>query len=400
MRLLEIRLLAVNFAIYAFLAIYSYSFVDLNLTISQNQTILSFINEMQILGYYNRQLSTLIYILFILTAFSFFILNLFLINKNKLTAKFVFLSTFINFLILILSYPFLSSDIFNYMFDAKIIVNYHLNPYTSKALDFPNDEWIRFMRWVHRYSPYGPLWLGFSTLPYILGFGKFVVTLLFFKIFIGIFHLINAILIYKISQIINKDKAVFITALYALNPLLLIEAASNAHNDVVLATTIILSIYFLTINKSKLSYLSIFVGVLIKYIPLLNLPWLVLASLLKKEINLKKIVYFNLITMSIFTILFSNFRISAPFISSGATQVQFQPWYLFWTLPLAALTGNFILVAISITLSLGALFRYIPFIYFGDWSQPYTIEFMKAVTLAPVILTCFYFLIKNNLKHS
>lgn len=395
MTLLEKRLIAINIIIYSLLTVFSYAFVDLNLTLSQNRAVLAFVNSMQFLGYYNRPLSTIIYVLFILIAFSFFIFNLYLLNKQKLSARFVFILAFANFLILVPSYPFLSSDIFNYMFDAKIIVNYHLSPYTSKALDFPNDEWVRFMRWVHRYSPYGPLWLGFSTIPYVLGFGKFITTLLSFKVFIGIFHLINAFLIYKISQSINKNKATFATAVYALNPLFLIEGIANAHNDVLLATMLILPIYFLVKNKNIFAYLSIFAGIFIKYIPLLILPWVVLTSFFKKETRISKIVYCNLVTMAVFTILFSNFRLTVPFVSSGATQVQFQPWYLFWTLPFISLISNFPLITGSVALSLGASLRYMPFIYYGDWSQPHTIEFMKIVTLLPALLIIFYLFLKK-----
>lgn len=392
MTLLEKRFLVVNIIIYVLLAVFSYSFVDLNLTLSQNETTLRFVKSVQNLGYYNRPLSSLIYTLFIITAFSFFIYNLYLISKQKLSAKYVFLLSFANFFILVLAYPFLSSDIFNYMFDAKIITEYGSNPYTHRPLDFPQDEWLRFMRWVHRYSPYGPLWLGFSTIPYVLGFGKFITTLLSFKVFIGVFHLFNTLVIYKISESINKNKAAFATALYALNPLFLIEGIANSHNDVVLATMLILPIYFLVKNKSIFAYLSIFAGVFIKYIPLLILPWIILASFSKKAVNLNKIVYFNLITMTVFTVLFSSFRITVPIVSSGATQVQFQPWYLFWTLPFISLIGKLPLITASIALSFGASLRYLPFIYYGDWSQPHTLEFMKIVTLLPALLVSFYFL--------
>lgn len=394
MRPLETRLLVVNIIIYALLAVFSYSFVDLNLTFSQNPTILAFIKSMQFLGYYNRPISTLIYVLLILSAFFYFILNLYLINKQKLSAKFIFISAIINFLILVLAYPFLSSDVYNYMFDAKIIVHYHLSPYTNRALDFPNDEWVRFMRWVHRYSPYGPLWLGFSTIPFILGFGKFITTLFSFKIFIGVFHLLNTLLIYRISERINNNKAVFAAALYSLNPLFLIEGIANSHNDVILAAMLILPIYFLVINKKILSFISIFTGIFIKYIPLLILPWIIFGSLSKKGINFKKIVYLNLITLTAFTLLYSNFRIAVPFVSAGAIQVQFQPWYFFWTLPFISLIGNRHLIAIAIALSFGASLRYLPFIYYGDWSQPYTLEFMKIVTLLPAILVSFYIIIR------
>ena len=177
-------LLSINIAIYGFLTIFSFAYVDLNLTLSQNHQFLAFVKTMQQLGYFNRPAATLIYLLFILFTFSFFIFNLWFFYKSKLSFKYLKVSTITNTLILIFAYPFLSSDLFNYLFDAKIILNYHLLPYTHKALDFPNDPWIRFMRWTHRYSPYGPLWLVMSLVPAFLGFGKFILNFFTFKIFI------------------------------------------------------------------------------------------------------------------------------------------------------------------------------------------------------------------------
>ena len=391
---LEKALLATCLLIYGFLAVFSYAYVDLNLTLSKNQLINAFVGVMQQLGYFHRPQATAIYLMFLIFAFSFFILNLWLFYRKKISQKYLKVATVANTLILILAYPFLSSDLFNYLFDAKIILKYHLSPYTHRALDFPQDEWIRFMRWVHRYSPYGPLWLGMSIIPAALGFGKFILNFLTFKIFIGTFHLINSLLIYKTLKVINPKFTLIGTSFYALNPLFLIEGVANAHNDLILATFLILPAYFLAVNKKIWAIPTILAGVFIKYIPLLNFPW-VIWHLFAKRKNLASFIWLNLATMALFTYLYSSFRITVPFVSSGATQVQFQPWYLFWTLPFVAILVRFDLIVIATSLAFGALLRYLPYLYFGDWSQPATINFMTAVTLAPLILTVVTILIKK-----
>ncbi len=88
----------------------------------------------------------------------------------------------------------------------------------------------------------------------------------------------------------------------------------------------------------------------------------------------------------LFTIFVSTFPLTMPFIPKGSTQVQFQPWYLFWTIPIVALTGNKRLVFISIAICFGAMLRYVPYLYNGDWSQHGTIEFMKVITFLPAII--------------
>ena len=122
---LEKILLSINFIIYTSLTIFSYSYVDLNLTLFQNPTVLRFIGLMQQLGYYNRPIATSIYILFLSIAFSFFAVNLWLFHKSRIGEKYLKCLVVLNTLILIFAYPYLSSDLFNYIFDAKIIVKYH-----------------------------------------------------------------------------------------------------------------------------------------------------------------------------------------------------------------------------------------------------------------------------------
>ena len=401
---IEKVLLAINLLLYSSLLIFSYSYVDLNLTLSQNPLALFLVNTLQQLGYYNRPTATLIYVILVIFAFSFFISNLWLFMKNKVGLQYLKIATITNTFILIVAYPFLSSDLFNYLFDAKIILKYHVSPYNHRPLDFNSDEWLRFMRWVHRYSPYGPLWLGISLVPALLGLGKFILNFLTFKIFIGLFHLLNTYLIYKILKKMNNKSYLLGTAFYAFNPLFLIEGVANAHNDVVLATFILLAIYLWVISK-KAAYLSIFLGILIKYIPILNLPWLMFFHLRGERFShlggvqgkdFRRFILLNLITMALFTYIFSSFKITIPFVSSGATQVQFQPWYLFWTLTLIALLDNMFLFVIAIALSLGASLRYLPYLYYGDWSHTGTIEFMTPITIIPPIIALIVVSLKKR----
>jgi len=384
---LEKILLAANFLIYGFLAIFSYAYVDLNLTLSQNPLSLKFVGLLEQLGYYHRPQATFIYIVFVIVAFSFFVLNLFLFHKSKINLKYLKVATILNTVTLVFAYPFLSSDLFNYLFDAKIITHYHVSPYSHRPLDFPGDDWLRFMRWIHRYSPYGPAWLGLSLIPSILGFGKFLLTFFTFKIFIAAFHLINTGIIYKTLRKISPEHAVFGTAFYGVNPLFLIEGVANAHNDIVFTTFLILPIYFSATKKKEIwSYATILTGILIKYISILNLPWFFLKTRFKKPEGFKAFVILNILTLGLFTIIYSSVRITVPFVSTGSTQVQFQPWYLFWTIPFVAFVPQPFLIIPAIALSLGASFRYLPFLYFGDWSQPGTVSYMQFVTLVPFVV--------------
>lgn len=373
-----------------FLAVFSYCYVDLNLNFGTNEKLLGLIKSLQYLGYYNRPAATSTFIILIAGFFTTFLVNLFLFKKNKIGVGYLKISATFQTLILVFSYPFLSADVFNYMFDAKIIYHYHQIPYNFRPLDFPQDDWLRFMRWVHRYSPYGPFWLFLSLVPTILGFGKFFITLFFFKIFIASFHLLNSFLIYKILIKLDKTKALFGTAFYVLNPLFLIEGVANSHNDVVVASFLLFAIYFWLKKKSILSFGAIVLGTLIKYISLLTLPVYLFDLVSRRKMTAKLLILINLALMFIFTVTYSTTKIVVPFVSTGATQVQFQPWYLFWTVPLVSLLSSDVLVILSLVLGASSLMRYLPYLYFGDWSTSGTTQYMQTVTVAPVLLVAIY----------
>ena len=392
---IEKTFLVFSLVLYSLLAIFTYSYVDLNLTLSQNPAVLWFVGRLQNLGYFYRSLSTSIYLIWIATAFSFYILNLWLFYKKKLRENYLMYAVVFSTLILIFAYPFLSSDLFNYIFYSKIILKYHASPYAYRALDFPGDEWLRFMRWVHGYAPYGPLWLVGALIPAILGFGKFILNLLMFKIFIGSFHLINSYLIYKILEKTGIKNILLGTSFYALNPLFLIEGVANAHNDIVVAFFLLLAVYFYVPKENVKLFAAIFAGTLIKYIPILILPWYIFSLLSRKKVNYEIIVFLSLATLTVFTFIFSTFAIKIPFVPGGSTQVQFQPWYLFWTLPYIALIPKRPLLILGILVSIGASFRYLPFLFYGDWVHANTILFMQSVTVLPLIIGIFVIFIQK-----
>ncbi|KKU88532.1 MAG: hypothetical protein UY18_C0012G0015 [Microgenomates group bacterium GW2011_GWF2_47_9] len=135
---------------------YSYGFVDLNLTLSAEPHLFSLVSSLQGLVYFNRPLSTQIYLFFV---FAFFSLYLLVLNKSrslKLT-KFPLRLVVVLAVIFSLFYPFLSSDLFKYLFSAKMVVLYHANPHVVTPDFFASDPWIRFMRWVHTYAHDDPL---------------------------------------------------------------------------------------------------------------------------------------------------------------------------------------------------------------------------------------------------
>ena len=152
--------------------LYSFTQIDLSLTLSKASVWQDIQKSFQHIGYFQRPLSTLIFL--ILTLFLFLIYSLYLKFSlaNKLTRKKVwYLIIFIS-IVLSFSYNAFSYDIFNNIFDAKILTYYHQNPFIHKALDFPNDSMLSFMHWTHRTYPYGPMALILTLPASFLGIGN------------------------------------------------------------------------------------------------------------------------------------------------------------------------------------------------------------------------------------
>lgn len=345
------------------LGIYSYSQIDLNLTLFSSPIFLTFQKSMIGLGYYNRSLSTEIFVAIIL---SLTLLYIFLLRQaNKISLKVVLLLLGSTAIISLNSYPAFSYDIFNYMFDARIVTKYHANPYLFKGLDFPSDTWLRFMRWVHRTYPYAPFWL-VLTIPFsFLGFGKFVPTLILFKLlFIGS-YLGAVYLIAKISEQHFPQHKIRNVIFFAFNPLVVVEFLISPHLDGVMATLLLLSLYFLSTKAKSWSAVALILSAGVKFLTILILPLLFL-----------KISFQKLINWSILISLIS--LIPVIYLREA------YPWYFLVPFTLIALSDNQAVRQAAIVFSIGILFQYAPFIFIGSYPPEVTMakNILLGATLA------------------
>src|SRR3989344_5610697 len=213
------------------LLIYSFSQIDLNLTLSGNPWYQAFQHKLILLGYYERPTSTVIYLLILLLLFAFQMYWLKAAKKGTLSEKTVWKLSLLSASVLLFSYPAFSHDIFNYIFDTRLLITHHVNPWQFTALDFPLDLWTRFMRWTHRTYPYGPLWLIISLPFSYAGMAKFVPTLLLFKLMFIIVYFLNVYFIYMLNRTGTEKTGFRNSAFFALNPLVITETLVSPHNE-------------------------------------------------------------------------------------------------------------------------------------------------------------------------
>lgn len=332
-----------------FLFLYSFTQIDLNLTLSRLTILQSIQKSFQYVGYYQRPFSTLLYVGVLGMLFISYWGILQFLSKHPVPVRQVFVYVLVLVGILILSYPAFSYDMFNYLFTAKTVVLYHKNPYGVIPLDFSGvDPWLSFMRWTHLPSAYTPLWIALTMPAYLFGFGSVLLTLWNIKVIVAISFLVTTWLIGKILTILDRERAALGMAIFALNPLVVVETLVSAHNDMIMMAFAMGAFYLYLRRRLWLSYLVWSFSVAAKLMTLVLLPMYLLGW---KRTH-------ALIAMA-----------------AGFVLVLFQrevlPWYFIWLAPFVALLPrNKRLHIVAVGVSLGLLLRYTPYLYFGNWNDP------------------------------
>jgi hypothetical protein len=351
----EIRMKRVRFLILLFyvacfaLFLFSYTQVDLNLTLSRAGIFQSIQKSFQYVGYYQRPIAAGIYVSIVSLLFVLYGYLSWLAYKNQLSIPALRRIIIGTVLLLVFSYPAaFSYDFFNYLFTAKTVLVYHQNPYTVTPLQFAGvDPWTNFMRWTHLSSAYTPLWIAISIVPYIAGLGYFILVLFATKLFIAACYLASCYALTRIASVINPAKKSFILAVFALNPLLIVESLVSGHNDIVLVMFALFSISLYLQKRYDFAWLLLGLSVAAKLMTIFLVP----VYLLKKN----RWHMFLAMVAGLVLVL---------------SQREFLPWYWVWILPFVALNYERItIIRFSFVVSAALLLSYVPYLYFGEYSS-------------------------------
>lgn len=185
--------------------------------------------------------------------------------------------------------PYTSTDVYSYIANGWSDSHYHENPYYKSVGQISDEHQVRDQMynkvancWRYETVVYGPLLTLICKLLTSISFGNIDVALAIFKGTNLIVHLINCLLIWKIT---HKKKFVLI---YGTNPAILFEALSNVHNDIFIVLFILLAIYFVTKKKNlMLSVAFVAMATAIKYLGILILPFIILYYVREKSIPKK-----------------------------------------------------------------------------------------------------------------
>jgi hypothetical protein len=219
-------------------------------------------------------------------------------SRAAIGLRFVLLTGALLAAVLLLSYPLGAIDMFVYVVYTRGWALHGLNPMATAPAQYPpGDPWLKLAaEWIDAPSPYGPVWQVLSLGAYYAGGGIFLLQVYALKIVAVVAYLGCVILIYRILQQTRSDWALAGTIAFAWNPLVLIEVARDAHNDIVMIFLMLAAVLALvkstkhsersrdaTESKNERNFYPLLVclflalSILTKFITIIIVPFFLLA---------------------------------------------------------------------------------------------------------------------------
>lgn len=360
-------LLVISFSIFLF----SYLWVDgaLILTLADGHPVVKNLQILTSFGNLNRNSFALVYILLVMAIFCG---QLILLLNNSFSKKSLLLVFFITTLIFSFSYNFLSSDIFTYLFSAKMLWTYHTNPYLVTPEYFvPTDFSVSFLRNIQNTYFYGYISLAYSLIPTIIfSGGRIILNILSLRFINAVLFYITGIIIYRT---LNRDSRVF--GWWFFSPILIVELLINAHNDLLLVCLFVISICLF--YRKKIIF---------------GLLFLLLAAFAKSSGAVYEASIFLMGGLFMFfkekyLILFSKLAIFGIMIFLQTTNLPIQIWYYTWIymfVPFARLkTASLIVIGTFGTMH---LLNYYSYINSSGWGGDVLIPGAKMLGIFSVLI--------------
>jgi len=208
-----------------------------------------------------------------------YIIAIYLVKRDNRRAMTLVLGGFFAlFMVLFLFIPpFMSRDVYSYVFYGRVMSVYHGNPYIMIPANRPHDLFFRLLGWRYNASVYGPLfnWLSFSVTR-IAG-NNVALNVLLFKLLAGAFYAGCLPIIYSLTRRVSPGRENFALAVSAWCPILLMHICGGGHNDSLVAFFILAGFLLYRKERAFLGLLVVTIAVLVKVTAVLALaPYIVL----------------------------------------------------------------------------------------------------------------------------
>ena len=186
-------------------------------------------------------------------------------------------------LVLIGLYPITALDVVLYVVRARLWALYGGSPMLARPADFPQDPYIRFGgEYQEEVSPYGPVWELIAQIPIRLGILDIGAGVIAMKAICLISYIGMAVLVgWYARQDTSRYRVSGLTAMtfFALNPLILMEAIGNGHNDMLMLALMTLGLVLWQRDRWAWAAFALTLAALVKITGLILLPLFGMAVL-------------------------------------------------------------------------------------------------------------------------
>lgn len=179
-------------------------------------------------------------------------------GSNRILFGLIWAGVLVVSIIYLLTPGMMASDVYSYASYGRLLMLYHANPYFVPPLAFPHDITFQWVYWKDVVSIYGPIWMVICGVLSVISSPTQLSLIITFRCFAVLAHLINIALIIASLRVMKRSPRTILlgTFLYAWNPLVLMETAFSAHNDVFMVTFLLLGFYLCARAQRKGTFLQ------------------------------------------------------------------------------------------------------------------------------------------------
>lgn len=357
------------------LTVFSYGFIDINLHLSTSPIFLRFQAPLSALVFTMRPIATAIFLVLLMLMSICYIFFLVRYRVIFSSVKKIVITIILSCLLLTLSFPAFTYDLFNYMATAKLTFTYKENPYIVMPIEIPNEPNLAYTRAANKVALYGPVWIVITALPNLLGAGSIWKTILAFKFMNAFMLCLFSFLIYRFTKSIRN------VIFFAFNPLVLIETMIGGHNDIYMMVLAIIGLLLWRSNSSGrriIGALAFFASWWVKGATVVMTPLLFLP-----KYSIDRIL------------IISYWLLAGIFFILTPIREELYPWYAIWMISICALLKyeqHKKLWEFTVVLSIALELRNLPYMYMGYYGGPGPI-LRTILTFVPIAGYLFWLLI-------
>jgi hypothetical protein len=232
-------------------------------------------------------------------------------------------------IVLIGLYPITALDVVLYVVRARLWALYGGSPMLALPASFPQDPYIQFAgEYQKEVSPYGPLWELVAQLPIRIGIlniagGVIAMKLISLLSYVGMAVLVGWYGRQDRSQL--GVSALTAMTFFALNPMVLMQAIGNGHNDMLMLALMTLGLVLWQRDRWAWAALALTLATLVKITGLILMPLFGIAVLAAAPNWQARIVRCLGVAAIFFIIAGITYRLTGPFpeVFEGARHVAF-----------------------------------------------------------------------------